>query len=118
VLALALLVAVSLGGSVGPGAGCASAADGAADGEALFLMACATCHLGGGGLLGAPRTPDLFVDPLPRGDDAESLRRTILLGIAPPRMPRFEEGLDEDEIDAIVSFLRAQRGANGIALDE
>ena len=85
------------------------------DGEALFAMACATCHLGGGGLLGGPRTPDLFVDPLPRGADAAALRRTLLSGILPPRMPSFVDGLAPDEIDAIVAYVLVRRAESGAA---
>jgi mono/diheme cytochrome c family protein len=116
-LVLALGVLAGLGSAVGLGARSARAAAGAADGEELFLMACATCHLGGGGLLGGPRTPDLFVDVLPRGEDEASLRQTIVLGIDPPRMPSFAQGLAEDEIDAIVSYLLARRAASASATD-
>jgi mono/diheme cytochrome c family protein len=83
----------------------------APDGEALFELACATCHLGGGGLLGAPRTPDLFRDELSLATGPEEMRAVIRDGIGPPRMPSFQRGLDPAEIDAIVDYVLAQRGA-------
>ena len=79
------------------------------DGAALFALACATCHLEGGGLLGFPRTPDLFEDPLPRGETREALLHAMRVGVDPPRMPAFADGLRDDEREAIASYVVAQR---------
>jgi mono/diheme cytochrome c family protein len=82
-----------------------------ADGESLFRMHCATCHLGGGGLLGSPRTPDLFEVPLPRGTSEDAILQSIRYGIDPPRMPAFRSGLDEAEIHAITDYVLERRRA-------
>lgn len=97
------------------GSGLYSPAAQAADGKELFEMSCATCHLGGGGLLGAPRTPDLFVDPLLRGETKAAIVQAVRFGVNPPRMPRFESGLATEEIDAIVRYVLAMRTANRAA---
>lgn len=80
------------------------------DAETLFLRHCATCHLGGGGLLGSPRTPDLFTDPLPRGDSAEAILHAMRFGIDAPRMPAFEAGLAPEEMQRIARYVRERRG--------
>jgi mono/diheme cytochrome c family protein len=97
------------------GSGLYSPAARAADGKELFEMSCATCHLGGGGLLGAPRTPDLFADPLLRGETEGAIVQAVRFGVNPPRMPRFESGLAAEEIDAIVRYVLAMRAANRTA---
>ena len=48
-------------------------------GAELFLANCATCHLGGGGLLGSPRTPDLFEERLPRGETEAAWREYLAM---------------------------------------
>jgi mono/diheme cytochrome c family protein len=86
-----------------------------ADGEALFMLACATCHLGGGGLLGAAAAPapELLQDPLPRGDSAEVLFRLTRDGVGSPQMPAFGAALSDAEIREIVGFIRKQRALEG-----
>lgn len=79
------------------------------DGKTLFLENCATCHLGGGGLLGAPRTPDLFEESLARGETEAALLQAIRYGIDPPRMPAFEKGLSEDEMRMITIYVLERR---------
>lgn len=80
--------------------------------DRLFRTHCATCHLGGGGLLGAPRTPDLFEDALIRGESAPAILQAIRYGIDPPRMPSFERGLDEDEMRSLTAYILERRHAH------
>ena len=80
-----------------------------ATGEDLFYANCATCHLGGGGLLGSPRTPDLFDDPLPRGETNATLLHSIEHGIDAPRMPAFETGLSPTEMQSISDYILTRR---------
>ncbi len=79
------------------------------DGAALFDRFCATCHLGGGGLLGSPRTPDLFEDALPRGETIEAITQAVRYGIDPPRMPAFEGGLEASEIETLSRWIIERR---------
>ena len=84
----------------------------APDGRALFYMSCATCHVGSSALLGQEPPPDLFRDPLVRGDTAEVLFAVIRSGTGSGNMPAFAEGLDEDETRALVRFIRSRRAAD------
>ena len=81
----------------------------APDGRALFYMSCATCHVGSSALLNVAPPPDLFRDPLALGDSEEALFAVIRYGAGSGRMPKFAEGLDEDETRAIVRFIRSRR---------
>jgi cytochrome c6 len=81
------------------------------DGARLFLDHCATCHLGGGGLLGSPRTPDLFEEALPRGDSEQAILQAIRFGIDPPRMPAFAPALTLEETRAITASILERRRA-------
>jgi len=81
------------------------------DPRSLFMTNCATCHLGGGGLLGSPRTPDLFEEALPRGESEAALLYSIRFGVDPPRMPAFQGGLSESEMLAIVEYIVQVRAA-------
>jgi len=83
------------------------------DGYDLFLANCATCHLGGGGLLGSPRTPDLFEEGLPRGEGEAALLYSIRFGVDAPRMPAFEAGLSREEMRAIVDEIVKRRTGMG-----
>ena len=85
--------------------------DGAPDGRALFYLSCATCHVGSSALLGREPPPDLFRDPLARGDSEEALFAVIRFGTGSLRMPAFAEGLDEAETRALVRFIRSRRAA-------
>ena len=78
-------------------------------GRELFYFSCATCHVGSTALLNVAPPPDLFRDPLARGDSEEALFAVIRVGAGTPRMPKFAEGLDEAETRAIVRFIRRQR---------
>jgi mono/diheme cytochrome c family protein len=93
-------------------AGAAYAGEEAApDGRALFYASCATCHVGSAALLGHEPPPDLFRDPLARGDSEQSLFAVIRSGTGSGRMPAFAEGLDEAETRAVVRFIRSRRAA-------
>ena len=83
----------------------------APDGRARFYASCATCHVGSSALLGQVPPPDLFRDPLARGDSEEMLSAVIRAGTASGRMPAFAEGLDEAETRALVRFIRRQRAS-------
>lgn len=103
-VAAALLVAFAGGG--------AHAGEGdVPDGRALFYSSCATCHVGSSALLGLQPPPDLFRDPLVRGDTEEALFAVIRSGTGSGRMPAFAEGLDVAETRALVRFIRSQRTA-------
>lgn len=84
----------------------------APDGEALFYMSCATCHVGSAALLGQKPPPDLFREPIVRGDSAEALFAVIRSGTGSGKMPAFAEGLDVAETRALVQFIRSRRAAN------
>ncbi len=84
----------------------------APDGRTLFYMSCATCHVGSSALLGQEPPPDLFRDPLVRGDTEEVLFAVIRSGTGSGNMPAFAEGLDEDETRALVRFIRSRRAAD------
>ncbi len=77
----------------------------------LFREHCATCHLGGGGLLGSPRTPDLFEDALPRGQSEEAILHAMKFGIDPPRMPAFGAGLTIEEMKSLSTHILERRSA-------
>jgi len=81
------------------------------DAAQLFRDHCATCHLGGGGLLGSPRTPDLFEDPLPRGQTEEALLHAMKFGIDPPRMPAFGAGLAVEEMHRLSDYILERRSS-------
>jgi mono/diheme cytochrome c family protein len=83
----------------------------APDGEALFYTSCATCHVGSAALLGQKPPPDLFRDPIVRGDSAEALFAVIRSGTGSGKMPAFAEGLDVAETRALVQFIRSRRAA-------
>ena len=85
--------------------------DDAPDGRALFYSSCATCHVGSYALLGQQPPPDLFRDPLARGDSEQLLFEVIRSGTGSGRMPGFAEGLDEAETRALVRFIRSRRAA-------
>ena len=87
----------------------ASATDPDGPGEALFYRYCATCHVGSSALIGVTPPPDLFRDPLPRGDTTAALTTVIRSGAGGGRMPAFASGLDATETRALVAFIRRQR---------
>lgn len=101
----AALRAQSKPSAVAPGE--AKLSDEAKRGENLFLQRCSICHLprklkfGSPPVVG-PRLSGQFKDAAP--DQMKVLRGFILKG--GPDMPGFQYGLEPNEIDDLVSFLK------------
>jgi mono/diheme cytochrome c family protein len=109
--AAALCLALGVRAAAAPPA----AGGGAPSGEKLFLDACATCHLGRGGLIGATPLPELLRDPLRHGDSPQALAAVIRNGTGSPRMPAFGGVLSDAEIAALVGYIRERRATGGAA---
>ena len=81
-------------------------------GEALYAAACAACHAG-------ERAPpyggiDLALSSAISGPDARNAANTVLMGIRPregergPIMPGFAESMTDEQIAALLTYLRAR----------
>jgi mono/diheme cytochrome c family protein len=114
-VALALFAAACSGGSGGtaPAAGSGS---GSGSGSELYAANCASCH--GSDLRGTERGPShlsIVYEPNHHGDD--SFRSAIAQGAGQhhwnfgdmPPVP----GLDDDEVTAIIAFVRAEQQREG-----
>ena len=110
-VALALFAAACSGGSGGT-----EAAAGTGSGSELYAANCASCH--GSDLRGTERGPShlsIVYEPNHHGDD--SFRSAIAQGAGQhhwnfgdmPPVP----GLDDDEVDAIIAFVRAEQQREG-----
>lgn len=109
---LAVASAAACGGS-----GSETASSGDADGEALYAANCASCH--GADLTGTDLGPShLSIVYEPSHHPDESFEAAIRNG-APQHhwdfgpMPPIE-GLDDDEIDAIIEFIRSEQERRGL----
>jgi mono/diheme cytochrome c family protein len=86
------------------------------DGAALYAASCASCH--GADLRGTGRGPShLSVVYAPDHHPDESFRRAAREGVTAHHwnfgdMPSVR-GLDDDEIDAIITFVRAEQDEQG-----
>ncbi len=115
--ALAFLVSAALAVAA-PHAGAAqtpapAAATGAADGAALFAANCAACHQPEGpGIPGA--FPALAGDPFVVGDP-KPVVLTLLNGRG--GMPTFRDDLKDDQLAAIISYVRASWGNKAPPID-
>ena len=80
------------------------------DGREVFLRNCATCHGQGGQGDGptpvVPRPRDLTSGKFSFGTTPEAVEKTIRGGIA-PAMPGFGEVLRDDEVQALVAYVRS-----------
>lgn len=80
------------------------------DGREVFLRNCATCHGQGGQGDGptpvVPRPRDLTSGKFSFGTTPEAVEKTIRGGIA-PAMPGFGEVLQDDEVTALVAYVRS-----------
>jgi mono/diheme cytochrome c family protein len=91
-------------------------------GARLFATACATCH-GRTGDGGGPRAPGLSPSPadltfhVPLHSDGE-IFRSISEGVHGTAMPVWREQLTEQQLWALVSFLRAEFSQTGTAVPE
>lgn len=110
-VALALLAAACGGGSSGT-----ETPAGTGSGSELYAANCASCH--GADLRGTERGPShlsIVYEPNHHGDD--SFRSAIALGAGQhhwnfgdmPPVP----GLDDDEVDAVIAFVRAEQQREG-----
>ncbi len=90
-------------------------------GARLFATACATCHGRTGG--GGPGAPGLSPPPadltfhVPLHSDGE-IFRSISEGVRGTAMPVWSERLTEQQLWALVSFLRAEFSRTGAATPE
>jgi len=114
-LALATLAGCG-NGSGQPSSGGADAGSGTASGAELYAANCASCH--GVDLRGTDQGPSqlsIVYEPDHHGDDA--YRSAITRGARAhhwnfgdmPAVP----GLDDDEIDAVIAFIRAEQQRQG-----
>lgn len=96
-----------------------------ADGEAIYQTRCASCHQAtGAGVAGT--FPPLASSPWVKGD-GETTARIVLFGVQGPmrvgaatyqgQMPRFADTLKDDELAAVVSYVRASWGNAGSPVD-
>jgi cytochrome c553 len=80
------------------------------DGREVFLRNCATCHGQGGQGDGptpvVPRPRDLTSGKFSFGTTPEAVEKTIRGGIA-PAMPAFGDVLGDDEVQALVAYVRS-----------
>jgi mono/diheme cytochrome c family protein len=83
-----------------------------AGGEAVYAAACAACH-------GSDRAPpyggiDLALSSAISGPDARNAANTVLMGIRPregersPIMPGFADSMTDEQIAALLTYLRAR----------
>ena len=72
----------------------------------IFAEQCASCH---GKTLSGGQAQSLLDDTWRFGGDEESLARSIRAGNAETGMPAVGHGLNEDDIRAMVIFIREQR---------
>jgi len=85
------------------------------DAELLFMNHCAVCH--GANLEG--RLAQSLVDGVWQfGDESSYAHRNILYGIPDVGMPPFEDVLSEEEIRAVVSYIRDRAEAVGAVRPE
>lgn len=90
----------------------------ASPGTVLYLGHCASCH-GADGMGQPPRIPRLAGNPSVLGHDATSAIHVVLDGAGPAEgshMPGFRSILSDEQIAAVVSFIRQAwgNGADGI----
>lgn len=117
-LASGALVACSDDGDEASSGTTAATGAGSASGEVLYAENCASCH--GADLRGTDKGPphlDPVYAPGHHGDD--SFRQAIASGSVAHHwdfgdMPPVE-GLTDDEVDAIIAFVRERQAAEGIS---
>jgi len=83
------------------------------EGKRLYVTACASCHYNVKEVL--PARPDLAINSATRISAPDNLIQVILNGVVSDDgiqgvvMPRFRDALSDQEIAAIVNYLRGQR---------
>lgn len=106
--------ALAVAGAVSGAAGCErSIASGQADGRAIFMEVCARCH----GPRGTPTPADVarlgvkdLADPKLQDQLSDDrIRRQILRGSDNQNMPAFEGALTDDQIAAVIRYVRSLR---------
>jgi aldose sugar dehydrogenase len=78
-------------------------------GAQTFATYCAGCH---GSSITGGRAPTLFDDQWHFGGDDASIRQSITEGRAGTEMPPFKSMLKDDDITALIAFIRAQAVAS------
>ena len=102
-----------------------SAADLLAEGAKVYTKTCASCHMADGG--GVPNLqPDLNDNPVVTGDPT-TLIRVLIQGpakVLPPdrphfsnTMPSFAPTLSDEQIAAVLTYIRQQYNNNPSAID-
>ena len=78
----------------------------AADGKAVYLQRCVGCHgLDGSGIVGPDIRPNEVLEKYASAEAMEALIRTGL-----GEMPEFASKLSDDEIAAVVAYVRGGLG--------
>lgn len=116
---MALVVAaLAIGAGI---AGCGDDSDGtgdeaSGDGAALYAESCASCH--GSDLRGTGRGPSHLSEVYEPGHHSDESFRSAIRNGSPAHhwtfgdMPPIE-GLDEEQVDAIIAFVRERQEAEG-----
>lgn len=76
-----------------------------AAGQQLFSLACSNCHGSGG--QGTPMAPALNVQSFLTGTNDQAIKAIISQGVPDTRMPAWGGRLSDEELNALVSFIRA-----------
>ena len=74
-------------------------------GKKLFVQRCSVCHLPPLGP-GEPRAYARLLTGLVKSPETEAAARLVIQRGIPSRMPGFQYGLQPNEIDSIVAYLR------------
>ena len=86
--------------------GTSSASGSTADGKAVYLQRCVGCHaVDGSGIVGPDIRPDKVLEKYASAAAMEALVRTGL-----GEMPEFASKLSDDEIAAVVAYVRGGLG--------
>ena len=116
-MTLVLFVSAGVGGCGGDDDDASTEPGTGADGASLYARTCAACH---GADLGGTDSGPPFLSPiyLPDHHPDESFRRAVAQGVAPhhwdfgPMPP--QSGLTDDDVTAIIAFIRSEQEAAGI----